>query len=73
MIFTDSLSVLQSYQSCKINIGCNSYILEIKNKYQEILNKNSESTITFSFITSPCGVFGNEQAKASAKNNENDC
>lgn len=67
LIFSDSLSALQSLQSLKTGIRTNSYILEIKKKYNIFLKENTNSFIKFYWIPSHIGIRGNEDADRLAK------
>ena len=67
-IFSDSLSVLLSMQNGKMDIKVNPYILEIKRKYVEFLDKSSNRyNIMFYWIPSHRGLLGNELADALAR------
>ena len=67
-IFTDSLSVLEALKSIKISAKTNPFILNIKKKYNNILERNSsESTINLHWVPSHVGIPGNEEADSLAK------
>lgn len=66
-IFSDSLSALQSLQFTSFNSKTNFYVLEIKEKYNQFLRKNPNSSIKFFWIPSHIGIRGNEDADQLAK------
>ncbi|XP_058799961.1 uncharacterized protein LOC131669237 [Phymastichus coffea] len=73
MIFTDSLSVLESLQNCKIDIRTDPLIFEIKKKYNEISSKmNGKICVQLYWIPSHHGIPGNEQADIAAKSATNE-
>ena len=68
LIFTDSLSCLQSLQSTKLEIKTNRYIYEIKKKYNSFMVNNSHNTrIRLFWVPSHIGINGNEKADSLAK------
>ncbi|XP_043479897.1 uncharacterized protein LOC122509729 [Leptopilina heterotoma] len=68
LIFSDSLSALQSLKSSFLTIKTNPYIFEIKEKYVKFFANNSyNSFITFFWVPSHNGVRGNEEADFQAK------
>lgn len=68
LIFSDSLSALQSLKSNYISIKTNFYIFEIRRKYIEFHTANqNNSTVKFFWVPSHIGVGGNEEADSLAK------
>lgn len=65
-IFSDSLSALQALENPKIDIKTTEYILDIKQKYNELI-KNQSTTIKLFWIPSHKGIEGNEKADSLAK------
>ncbi|KAK2577811.1 hypothetical protein KPH14_012694 [Odynerus spinipes] len=73
LIFTDSLSALQSLKSSTFGIKTNNYILNIKKKYNQFALSNTNSNdcnnfIKFYWIPSHSKILGNETADNLAKN-----
>ena len=72
MIFTNSLSALQSLKSNKISIKLSKYTLQIKEKYNKALEANPHMKIEFIWIPSFIKINGIESvytlAKDAAKN-----
>lgn len=67
-VFSDSLSALQSFNSCKMSIKTNNIILEIKRKCNILMKNNLNSNgIKFYWIPSHKGIHGNELADSLAK------
>lgn len=67
VIFSDSLSALQSLQSVKHAPTTNPHIYEIKRKYNEYLVNNIGYSIRFFWIPSHIGIVGNKTAGRIAK------
>lgn len=68
LIFSDSLSALQSLKSCTISVKTNRYIFEIRRKYIDFHKANiNKSTVKFYWVPSHIGVWGNEEADVQAK------
>lgn len=65
-IFSDSLSALQSLETPKIDITTSTYILDIRQKYNEVMNKPT-TTVKLFWIPSHRGIGGNEEADRLAK------
>ena len=67
-IYTDSLSILQSFQTNKLNIKFNPYLLQAKLKYLEFQKKSTNNCcINFIWVPSHIGIEGNEDADSLAK------
>lgn len=68
LIFSDSLSALESLKSNTCNIKINKYVFEIKKKYIQFHFQNSYNTcIKFYWIPSHIGLRGNEDVDRLAK------
>ena len=64
-IYSDSLSVIISLQSISISVKVNPIILEIKQKYNELLSRKSK--VKLYWIPSHVGISGNETVDELAK------
>lgn len=67
LIFTDSLSALQSLNSIKTSNKTNPIILQIKQKYNDFHKKFNNRSIQFYWIPSHLGIEGNESVDLLAK------
>ncbi|KZC13179.1 hypothetical protein WN55_05512 [Dufourea novaeangliae] len=67
LIFSDSLSTLQALQSPKIDVKINSYILDIKKKYNQFHCNSNNRSINLYWIPSHTGIQGNEDVDQAAK------
>ena len=68
LIFSDSLSALQSLQSIKQSIETNTFIYDIKNKYNKLNNNPpNDSQVEVIWIPSHIGIRGNEKVDILAK------
>ncbi|XP_043461178.1 uncharacterized protein LOC122497875 [Leptopilina heterotoma] len=67
-IFSDSLSVLQALNHTQFQVKVNNHLLEIKQKYNEFLQKSPESRkLKFYWIPSHVGIEENENVDELAK------
>ncbi|KAK2574852.1 hypothetical protein KPH14_012978, partial [Odynerus spinipes] len=66
-ILTDSLSALLALHSPVAAIKTNSFILDVKRKYNQFNRNQHTSSINFIWIPSHVGIQGNEDADAAAK------
>lgn len=60
LIFTDSYSVLRGINNCNSKININSRIYDIRKKYKEFVQNNSNSSQSFYWIPSHRGIKRNE-------------
>ena len=68
LIFSDSLSALQSLQSTKLKITTNAYIYNIKNKYNTLINNTLDTPqVEIVWIPSHMRIRGNEEVDQLAK------
>lgn len=67
IIFSDSLSALQSMSSNKITVKTNPFILRGKKIYREFVDRDPENVPRLFWIPAHCGVMGNEFADKLAK------
>ncbi|XP_070511881.1 uncharacterized protein [Cardiocondyla obscurior] len=69
VIFTDSLSVLLAIKNNRIEANKNLYILEIRERYFELMHKVNRlnKKVIFCWIPAHKGIFGNESADKLAK------